>query len=89
MPVATCWGGGYCWGIYQEQQPQFAAVGGHCERHNPPRNWVHHDEKGKIRFKSIVGPRASLVVQWLRLHTPNARGPGLIPDQELDPESCN
>ena len=23
----------------------------------------------------------SLVVQWLRLHGPNAGGPGLIPDQ--------
>ena len=25
----------------------------------------------------------SLVVQWLRLHTPNAGGPGLIPGQEI------
>ena len=27
----------------------------------------------------------SLVVQWLRLHAPNAGGLGLIPSQELDP----
>ena len=25
--------------------------------------------------------RTSLVAQWLRLHTPSAEGPGLIPDQ--------
>ena len=28
---------------------------------------------------------ASLVVQWLRLHTPKARGPGLIPCQGTRP----
>ena len=27
----------------------------------------------------------SLVVQWLRLHAPNAGGSGLIPGQELGP----
>ena len=26
-------------------------------------------------------PRISLMVQWLRLHTPNAGGPGVIPGQ--------
>ena len=26
----------------------------------------------------------SLVVQWLRLHTPNAEGPGSIPGQEIN-----
>ena len=31
-------------------------------------------------FQEIVG--ASLVIQWLRLHTPNARGPGLMGGQE-------
>ena len=31
----------------------------------------------------------SLVVQWLRLHTPNAGGPGSVPGRELDPASCN
>ena len=28
-----------------------------------------------------VVPGASLVAQWLRLHAPNAGGPGLIPGQ--------
>ena len=27
------------------------------------------------------------MVQWLRLHTPNARGPGSIPSQGLIPHS--
>jgi len=30
-------------------------------------------------IKTIAG--TSLVVQWLRFHVPNARGPGLIPGQ--------
>ncbi|TEA34456.1 hypothetical protein DBR06_SOUSAS23310014, partial [Sousa chinensis] len=30
-------------------------------------------------LKSIL--RTSLVVQWVRLHTPNAGGPGSIPGQ--------
>ena len=29
------------------------------------------------------------MVQWLRLHAPKARGPGLIPGQELDPTCLN
>ena len=30
-----------------------------------------------------------LVVQWLRLHAPNAGGLVSIPDQELDPTCCS
>ena len=51
-----------------------------------------------IRVESsrvILGP--SLVVQWLRLCSPNAGGPGLIPDRRTrfhhtapeDPMCCN
>lgn len=29
------------------------------------------------------------MVHWLRLHTPIAEGPGLIPVSELDPSYCN
>ena len=32
---------------------------------------------------------SSLMVQWLRLHTPNARGPGSIPGQGIWPQMCN
>ena len=32
-----------------------------------------------------TNPRTSLVVYWLRLHAPNAGGPGLIPDQGTRP----
>ena len=39
-------------------------------------------------LKECISPKrileASLVVQWLRLRTPNAGGPGLIPGGELD-----
>ena len=31
--------------------------------------------------KKNLGGGTSLVAQWLRLHTPNGRGPGLIPLQ--------
>ena len=31
----------------------------------------------------------SLVVQWLRVHAPNAGGLGSIPDQELGPTCCS
>ena len=33
----------------------------------------------ETKIKNITG--TSLVVQWLRLHAPNAGGPGSIPDQ--------
>ena len=32
---------------------------------------------------------ATLVVQWLRLHTPNAGGQGLIPGWGTNPTCCN
>ena len=32
---------------------------------------------------------SSLMVQWLRLHTPNARGPGLMPGQGIWSHMCN
>ena len=35
-----------------------------------------------LKKKSLLG--TSLVVQWLRLRTPNVGGPGLIPGEELD-----
>ena len=34
----------------------------------------------KMKFKEVK-EGTSLVVQWLRLHDPNAGGPGLIPGQ--------
>ena len=40
-----------------------------------------------ISLKRIL--ETSLVVQWLRLRTPNAGGPGLIPGGELDSISHN
>ena len=39
---------------------------------------------GSILLK-IVTLGTSLVAQWLRLHAPNAGGPGSIPVRELDP----
>ena len=33
--------------------------------------------------------RTALVVQWLRLHTPNAGGLGSVPVRELDPTCLN
>ena len=36
-----------------------------------------------------MGSGTSLVVQWLRLHAPNAGGPGLIPVREIDPTCRN
>ena len=39
------------------------------------------DTETKKRCCAKVQPGTTLVVQWLRLHTPNAGGPSLIPDQ--------
>ena len=38
-------------------------------------------EVRKSRMQEGKQCRTSLVVQWLRLHSPNAGGPGSIPDQ--------
>ena len=40
----------------------------------------------KKKFSALSEFGTSLVVQWLRLHTPNAGGPGSIPVRELDPK---
>ena len=37
--------------------------------------------KSSVRGGSRPGRGTSLVVQWLRLHAPNAGGPGSIPSQ--------
>ena len=48
-----------------------------------PGDWGAHDKPHKtisyLIKKNVSG--TSLVVQWLRLHAPNAGGPGLIPVQ--------
>ena len=35
-----------------------------------------------LKWQNYSNIETSLVVQWLKLHTPNAGGPGLIPGQE-------
>ena len=40
--------------------------------------------------QEVCASGTSLVVQWLRLHSSNAGGPGFNPRlEELDPTSCN
>ena len=51
------------------------------------RNWSQASELMKhklIKEKTLKGRKegTSLVFQWLRFHSPNARGAGLITDQE-------
>ena len=40
---------------------------------------AHEEVKGRCECRSEKAVGTSLVVQWLRLYTPNAGGPGLIP----------
>ena len=42
--------------------------------------------KKKTLFSTLMKRylESSLVVQWLRLHAPNAEGPGSIPGQEIN-----
>ena len=44
-----------------------------------------HSQRNRPRllFKLAASDGTSLVVQWLRLHAPNAGGPGSIPGQEI------
>ena len=44
------------------------------------------DRVSDLQDEKVLEMGTSLVVQWLRLHTPNARGPGSIPGQET--RSC-
>ena len=53
----------------------------------PPMSEVqslnHWEVLQKLVFKKKkYKQRISLVVQWLRLHAPNSKGPGLVPAQE-------
>ena len=50
-----------------------------AERHQPTVSRILPNPKQKIQRK--VSIRTSLVVQWLKLHIPNAAGLGLIPGQ--------
>ena len=43
----------------------------------------HQGSPWQILNTKILSVGTSLVVQWLRLHTPNSKGPGLIPSQEI------
>ena len=46
-----------------------------CEKEGSADSCCHMDTPSKHDAET------SLVVQWLRLHAPNAEGPGPIPDQ--------
>ena len=46
--------------------------------------WLPHSILSSFKI-TVAG--TSLAVQWLRLHTPNTQGVGLIPDWE-DPAFC-
>ena len=37
--------------------------------------------KMNTKYKNEITSGTSLVVQWVRIHSPNARGPGSIPGQ--------
>ena len=64
--------------------------------HSPSEGYLDGFQIGVIKNKA--SSETSLVVQWVRLHAPNARGPGLIPGlgtrsrmhaASIDPACCN
>ena len=50
---------------------------------------VESDTPNDTNFGRNKRTRTSLVVQWLRLHAPNAEGPGSIPGQGTRSHCCN
>ena len=48
---------------------------------------IKEKKKREHPITNIRNERTSLVVQWLRLHTPNAGGMGWIPGEEI-PHAC-
>ena len=47
--------------------------------HSLGKNSLFFKTQGLVKDSGLIG--TSLVVQWVRLHAPNAGGPGSIPGQ--------
>ena len=58
-------------------------------RHLQVSRWVSERSSRQDSVLKYAPPRACLMVQWLRLHAPSARGQVQFLARELDPTFCN